>query len=88
MKTLMVKQVQVELVELIGEVIRCHEAVKIEHVEGKAVLLSEEEYDGLLETLELLSVPGLKESLERSVKQIENGEVYTMEELFGGDSSG
>lgn len=85
MKTLMVKQVELELVKLIGEVIRSYEVVRIEHVEGKVVLLSEEEYDGLLETLELLLLPGLRESLERSVKQIENGEVYSMEELFGQD---
>lgn len=86
MKTLMVNQV--ELFDLIGEVIKNHEAVKIEHVEGKAVLLSEEEYEGLLETLELLSVPGLRESLKRSIKQIEEGEVYSMEELFGRDAHG
>ena len=49
-----------------------------------AVLLSETDYDGLLETLELLSVPGFRDSLKKSVAQMRRGETVSLAEAFGG----
>jgi antitoxin YefM len=60
-----------------------HKIFHIQHKVGTAVLLSEEDYENLIETLELLSTPGFKESLKRSLKQAERGETYSMKEVFG-----
>jgi len=36
--------------------------------------MSTEEYESMVETLNLLSIPGFRESMKRSVDQINNGE--------------
>ena len=60
-----------------------HQIYRIRHRKGSVVLLSEEEYDNLLETLELLSIPGFLKNLKRSVDQMNNGETYSMDDVFG-----
>jgi len=45
--------------------------------------MSEEDYEGLMETLELLSIPGFKESIKRSVQQMQKGETLPLEEVLG-----
>ena len=60
-----------------------HQIYRIQHRKGSVVLLSEEEYDNLVETLELLSIPGFLKNLKHSVAQINNNETYSMDEGFG-----
>lgn len=48
-----------------------------------SVLMSEEEYEGLVETAELLSEKGLKESIKKADKEIEKGNLFTFEDIFG-----
>ena len=62
-----------------------HQVYRIQYRNGSVVLLSEEEYDSLIETLELLSIKGFRESIERSVDQIKRGETVSFEEVFGAD---
>ena len=62
-----------------------HQVYRIQHRNGSVVLLSEEEYDSLIETLELLSIKGFRESIQRSVDQIKRGETVSFEEVFGAD---
>jgi antitoxin YefM len=62
-----------------------HQVYRIQHRNGSVVLLSEDEYDSLIETLELLSIKGFRESIERSVDQIKRGETVSFEEVFGAD---
>ena len=50
--------------------------------EGGAVLLSEEECESLLGTLELLSTSGLYESIKLADKQIAEGDTYHILEVF------
>ena len=50
---------------------------------GAAVLMSEENYDSLTETLELLSIPGFRDSIKRSVRQAKTGQTHSMSEVFG-----
>ncbi len=59
-----------------------HEIYHIHHRKGDVVLMSEDEYESLLETLSLLSVPGFKERFELSQKEVEAGETSTFEEVF------
>ena len=48
-----------------------------------AVLISGKDYESLQETVELLSIPGFRESLQRSLQQIKNNETYSLEEILG-----
>ncbi|HKL59911.1 MAG TPA: type II toxin-antitoxin system Phd/YefM family antitoxin [Sphaerochaeta sp.] len=51
------------LTNLLEQVITFQEPITICTEDGNAVMLSEEYYTGLLETLYLNSIPGLKESI-------------------------
>ncbi len=62
-----------------------HIVYRIKHRKGSVVIISEEEYDSLVETLELLSIPGFKESMKRSVNQIKKGESVSYDDVFGED---
>ncbi len=62
------------------------EPQRISSKEGGVVLMSEDYYESLIETMELLSIPGFKESLKESLKEAEEdirqGRTYSMEEVF------
>lgn len=48
---------------MVENTVRFNEPVNITTKDGNAMLISEEEYLGLIETLHLASVPGMKEKL-------------------------
>ena len=48
---------------IVENTVRFNEPVNITTKDGNAVMISEEEYLGLIETLYLTSVPGMKEKL-------------------------
>ena len=52
-----------QLFELLDQTIRFNEPVNINTKNGNAVLISESEYNSLMETLYLTSIPGIKEKL-------------------------
>ncbi len=56
---------------------------RIHHRRGSVVLMAEEDYDNIMETLDLLSTPGFRQSLRRSVAQMHKGETVAFEEVFG-----
>ena len=60
-----------------------HEIYHIHHRSGDAVLMSEQEYDNLNESLELLSSPGFREGFERSRQEEHSGETVSFEDVFG-----
>ncbi len=72
-----------EFFELVKGAANGHKVYRISHRQGSVVLLSEEDYDSLIETLELLSIPGFRKSIKKSVRQVEKGETYSFEDLFG-----
>jgi antitoxin YefM len=47
------------------------------------VLLSEEDYESLIETLELLSTPGVAKSIRQARREIERGETFSLEDVLG-----
>jgi|GEM_PF-218393 len=83
LKTLTAINAQAVLAELIRKVEQYQNTLKIQHAEGTVVLMSEANYDSLMETLELLSIPGFSDSLQRSVQQMAAGETYSMGDVFG-----
>jgi prevent-host-death family protein len=62
MKTVTAEQAKSELARLVRQSVKGHEAFRITHEEGDAVLLSGEDYELLIETLEVLSGPAHTQS--------------------------
>ena len=62
-----------------------HEIYHIHHRSGDAVLMSEEEYDSLNETLELLSSPGFREGFEKARQEEIAGDTVSFKDVFGED---
>jgi antitoxin YefM len=60
-----------------------HEIYHIQYKSGNAVLLSEEEFESLLETLELLSSTNFRKGFKTARKQAEQGDTLSFEEVFG-----
>ena len=53
---------------MLEQTVKYNEPININTKDGNAVLLSEEDYKGLMETLYLSSVPGLKEKISDGLK--------------------
>jgi antitoxin YefM len=83
MTTLTATEARRELFDLVKDANQKHKVFRIHHRTGDAILISGEDYEGLLETLELLSIPGFRESIKRSARQAKKGEVFSLEEVFG-----
>jgi antitoxin YefM len=56
---------------------------QIESAEDSVILMSYKEYESLQETVELLSIPGFRESLQLSLDQIKNNETFSLDEVLG-----
>jgi len=77
METFLADHVQQNLSHLVEKINKKHEIFRIKHSNASAILLEEEDYEGLLETLTLLSLPNFRERLAISVQQAKQQEVYT-----------
>lgn len=55
------------LFEYLNQAIEYNDIVNVNTKSGNAIIMSEEEYNGMVETLRLLSIPGMKERLEEGV---------------------
>lgn len=63
MNTVSATQARQRLYRLIDETASSHEPIQISGKRGNAVLLSEEDWKSIQETLYLLSIPGMRESI-------------------------
>lgn len=82
MKTITASQARSQLFNLLKITVKGHRQIRITSKEGSAVVMSEEDYDSLLETLELLSIKGFKDSIDTADAEIERGDLFTIEEAF------
>lgn len=62
-------QARQDLFKLVDFANQTHEPVYIVGKRNKAVLISEEDYSAMLETIYIMSVPGLKESITEMQNQ-------------------
>lgn len=67
MKTINVTSARSELYKLIKEAGISNEPIKITGKKSNAILISEENWDSIEETLYLLSIPGMRESIIEGV---------------------
>ncbi len=58
-----------KLYTLIDETMETHQPILITGKRGNAVLVSEDDWNAISETLHLLSVPGMRESIKDGMKE-------------------
>ena len=83
MKILTATEARSQWFDLVKNSVKGHRLYRITSKTGDVVLLSEEDYESLLETLELLSTPGMVKSIQQAKREIKEGKTYSMKEVFG-----
>ena len=73
MTTLNVTEARANLYKLIDDTSVSHEPVVITGKRGNAVLLAEDDWNAINETLHLLSVPGMRESILEGMQESIDG---------------
>lgn len=68
MTTLSASEARKRLYNLVDEVKETHEPVQIIGKRSSAVLVSEEDWRAIEETLHLTSIPGMRESIQKGFK--------------------
>lgn len=68
MTTLSASEARKRLYSLVDEVKDSHEPVQIVGKRNSAVLISEEDWKAIEETLYLASIPGMRESIKKGLK--------------------
>ena len=58
-----------DIYELLEQTIKYNEPLNISTKNGNAIVISEEDYNNLIETLYISSVPGLKEKITKGLKE-------------------
>ena len=69
MKQVQLKDVQENFEQIFKDVMVSGEPVKILKEMGNAILVSEEIWRGITETLNLLSIPGVRESIRSGMRE-------------------
>lgn len=80
MKEINITNFNENVFSILEQVVRSNEPISISTKIGKAVILSEEMYNGLMETIYLSSVPGMKDALAEGMNTPLN-ECLTEEEV-------
>lgn len=83
MTTLTATQAREDLFNLVRKSVKGHVPVKITSKEGDVILISQEDYESLLETLELLSTPGVLKGVREAKADIKAGRTKPLREIFG-----
>ena len=63
MKSINVTNFRKDIFKVLEDTVKYNSVVNVSTKEGNAVLMSEDDYEGIMETLYLSSIPGLKESI-------------------------
>jgi len=69
MTTLTASQARAQLYKLLDKAASSHEPIQITGKRANAVLVSEEDWRAIQETLYLLSIPGMRESIRKGMKE-------------------
>ena len=68
MTTITVTEARANLFRLLDEVATTHEPILITGKRGNAILIAEEDWRAIEETMYLLSIPGMRESIVEGMK--------------------
>ena len=83
MTTITATEARKSFFKIIKDTRKFHEPVRITSPSGTTVMISEDDYDSMVETMHLLEEPGFKESLALSEKEYASGKTKSFEEVFG-----
>ena len=67
--TISVTGARAKLYQLVDETVSSHKPVVIKGKRGNAVLLSESDWNAIAETLHLVSIPGMSESIQEGLNE-------------------
>jgi antitoxin YefM len=81
MTTMSATDARREFFDLVKRAATGHRVYRIRHRKGSAVLMSEEDYESLLESLKRLAIPGFRASMKRSVAQMQRGDTLSLTEV-------
>ena len=83
MVTMTATEARKSFFELIKQTNQQHEIIEVQHKTGNAVIMSAEDYESLHETLHLLSQPHFKQTFDQSVKEADEGQTDSFDDVFG-----
>lgn len=83
MTTLTATDARKSLFELLRGANERHEIYHIRHRQGDAVLMSEAEYESLIETMNLLATPGFQQAFAKARQEADSDQTCSFEDLFG-----
>lgn len=82
MTTITITNFRKNIYSLVENTVKFNEPVNITTKEGNAVMISEDEYNGLIETLYLTSIPGMREKLTEGLNTPLDETISEEEELW------
>lgn len=82
MKTINATNLRKDLYNILDTTIEYDEPISVMTKKGEAVIMSKDEYENIMETLYLTSIPGMKESLLEAEKE-PLSEGIEVQEVFG-----
>ena len=68
MKTITVSKARENLYKLLDETNQRHEPIQITGKRSKVIVIAEDDWNAIQETLYLLSIPGMRESIRKGLK--------------------
>ena len=83
MKTVTATSARSDLFNIIKYSVKTHQPYQITSRAGEAVLMSKDDFENLIETLELLSTPGVLEGVRKAKKDIAQGRTFSLADVFG-----
>lgn len=69
MTSIPITQARARLYQLVDDTASSHEPIHITGKRGSAVLVAEEDWRSIQETLYLLSIPGMRDSIRKGMKE-------------------
>jgi len=82
MKTFNSTDIRKNLYNVFNSILKKHEIYRINYKKENIIMINENDYEELLETIELLSSPGFIKKLKKSEQEIKKGDVHSFEEIF------
>jgi antitoxin YefM len=82
MKTFTATKIRKDLFNVFSNIVKKHEIYNINYKENGIIMLNQNDYEDLVETIELLSEPNFKNKLKQAEKEIKNKETFTFDEIF------
>lgn len=83
MTTVTATKARQSLYALVKQSVKKHTPVEITSKGGDVVMISKEDYESLIETLELLSNPKLMKGVKEAKADIKAGRTKSLKEVFG-----